>query len=180
MDNLNHNQTPPLSQKELKTSSAVNRSLVVLLIIMTLTAVGLGIWGYIEHNRDCNPASEPIQIVSEFEKAFESGKSKEVGAVFTEDGILTTASNIHSAFTRGVVDESGKVGTPDFNYLATIHGNQDLTIIGTPILVGDNTVAFGWEWASGVSGTAILHVRDGKIVIAILNPSQYVIPLGGE
>lgn len=125
-------------------------------------------------------AGSSAAILAAFEEAFESGDYEKVRALFTDDGILTTASNTHSAFYRGNVQDAD-VDSADFHRLAGLHRGDDLRLLGTPIQVGDNTVAFGWRWLrSGISGTAILHLRDGKVVIAILNPSEYSIPVGGE
>ena len=113
-----------------------------------------------------------------FVEAFESGEYDKVRALFTDDGVLTTASNIHEAVAMNSTEDlSDRVGEYEFRRLATLHGAEDFQILGTPIQVGENTVAFGWAWEGGSpSGTAILHLRDGKIVICILNPSQYSIP----
>ena len=73
-----------------------------------------------------------------------------------------------------------EVDSPGFKVMASLHRGDDMTVVGTPIQIGDNTVAFGWEFASGVSGTALLHLRDGKIVVAILNPSQVPYPVHGR
>ena len=115
--------------------------------------------------------------LSAFEAAFESGDYDHVRALFIDDGILTTAWNTIGLY-RG---DTAALGTWDgngseFRRLATLHGGADYTVLGDPIQVGDNTVAFGWEWSSGVSGTAPLHLRDGKIVDAALNPSHARIP----
>jgi hypothetical protein len=69
-----------------------------------------------------------------------------------------------------------RVGESEFTRLATVHRGQELTILGDPLMIGDNTLAFAWQWSDGVDGTALLHLRNGKIVICILNPSQYRIP----
>ena len=49
-------------------------------------------------------------------------------------------------------------------------------MLGTPIAVGGNTVAFAWQWGNQLEGTALLYLRDDKIVVAVLNPSQVWIP----
>ena len=108
-----------------------------------------------------------------FEAAFDSGDYEQVRALFTEDGVITTMGDIHSAYFGDTVDfTSGRVDGPEFRRLATMHYPSDFIILGEPIQVGDNSVAFGWTWAYGISGTAILYLRDGKIVLAVLNPAH--------
>jgi hypothetical protein len=90
-----------------------------------------------------------------------------VRALFTYDVIITTAWNT-IGLCYGDTAEPGTwdVNGSEFRRLAGVHGGEDMTVLGTPIQVGDNTVAFGFEWSSGVSGTALLHLRDGKIVMS--------------
>lgn len=116
-------------------------------------------------------------IVQEFEEAYESGDLDRVRELFTPDGIITTASNTYGMHAGETLDVGvGFVDGPEFERLARLHAGEDLTIIGTPIEIGDTTVAFGWEWSDFGSGTALLHLRDGKIVVAILDVSQVPIP----
>lgn len=193
--------------KDRGAGGGVSRSLVALSVFLALAAIGLGIWGYTEHVRasllsipTASPTAAPtttstpiptpaptdnlsgwsIADLSAFESAFESGNYEKVRALFTDDGVLTTLSNAHYAFYNGEVLEGvdTRVGGKEFRRLASLHGGSNFTILGTPIQVGDNTVAFGWQWSTPgsaffLNGTAILHLRqDGKIVIAMLNPSQ--------
>jgi hypothetical protein len=131
----------------------------------------------------CEPSASDrwaVADLSAFEAAFESGDYDQVRALFTDDGIITTAGNIMALYYGDPAEPWG-VGTWDvngseFKRLAGAHRGEDLTVVGTPIQIGDNTVAFGWEWSSGSSGTTLLHLRDGKIVVAVFNPSQYPIP----
>ena len=169
--------------------------LVALSVILALAVVGLSIWGLSERSRADDLAKAlaaveegavdqngwPVADLSAFESAFESGDYEEVRALFTDDGILTTAANTHWALYRGEASEGEQsVNGAEFRRIATLHKGEDLTILGTPIQVGDNTIAFAWQWGSGyLSGTGILHLRDGKIVVAIFNPSQFKIPFGG-
>jgi len=166
---------------------SVNRGLLALSIALAIAAVALALWGASERRRANHLAesltgadwSEPE--LSAFKSAFESGEYEEVKSLFTEDGVLTTASNTHDAIYRGDTSRlADRVDEDEFRRLATVHGGEAFQILGQPVQVGDNTVAFGWKWGDWVSGTALLHLRDGKIVIAILNPSQYSIPFGGE
>jgi hypothetical protein len=100
-----------------------------------------------------------------------------VRALFTDDGIITTARTTTGLY-YGETSELGTwdVSGSEFRRIATLHGGEEHTVLGTPIQVGNNTVAFGWEWSSGISGTALLHLRDGKVVVAVINPSQAPIP----
>lgn len=118
------------------------------------------------------------KILTEFKIAFESGEYEQVKALFTEDGVLTTASNVHYAIIKDDTSQlSERVDEKEFKRLATLHGGENFNILGEPLSVGDNTLAFAWEWStSRINGTALLHLRDGKIVICILNPAQYHIP----
>ena len=118
-----------------------------------------------------------VADLSAWEAAFESGDYDQVRALFTDDGIITTTGNIMALY-YGETAEVGQweVDSPGFKWFAGAEGGGDMTVVGTPIQIGDNTVAFGWAWSSGISGTALLHLRDGKIVVAIVNPSQAPIP----
>jgi len=189
------------------TGEGGSRSLVVLTILLALSTIGLGIWGYNEHVQN-NPIATPnpaptvaptatmtvtptatptanqsgwsIADLNAFESAFESGNYDKVRELFSDDGVLTTLSNTHYAFFNGKLEEGvdSRVGGNEFRRIASLHGGDNFTILGTPLLVGDNTVAFGWQWSTSggtvfMNGTAILHLnQEGKIVIAILNPSQ--------
>jgi hypothetical protein len=124
----------------------------------------------------CGPSASDrwaVADLSAFEAAFESGDYDQVRALFTDDGIMTTAWNTIGLY-YGDTWESGTwdVNGSGFKDMVSTHRGEDMTVLGTPIQVGDNTVAFGLEWSSGVSGTALLHLRDGKIVVAVFNPSQ--------
>ena len=113
-----------------------------------------------------------------FEEAFESGEYDQVRALFTDDGVLTTTNNIHEAVAMNSTENlADRVGETEFRRLATLHGTEDFQILGTPIQVGDNSVAFAWAWEGGSpSGTGILKLRDGKIAICILSASQAPLP----
>ena len=112
--------------------------------------------------------------LSAFEAAYESGDYEQVRALYTDDGIVTTAGNTYGFYygDEPGVAGSWEVGGEEFRRLGSLHAGQDFQVLGTPVAVGGNTVAFGWRWSGGVDGTALLHLRDGKIVVAVLNPSQ--------
>lgn len=165
----------------------VNHVLLILLIALIVLTIVLATWGFSERQQVSQLAESMIEDgwseadLSAFKSAFESGNYEEVRSLFTEDGVLTTAANVHSAILRGDTSQlADRVDEKEFRRLATLHGGEDFQILGQPIQVGNNAVAFGWKWGEWVSGTALLHLRGGKIVIAILNPSQYSIPFGGE
>jgi len=133
----------------------------------------------------CEPSASDgwtVADLSAFEAAYESGDYDQVRALFTDDGIITTAWNTIELYYGDPAAQSGtwEVDGAEFMRFVGLHAGEDMTVVGTPIQIGDNTVAFGWEWSSGVSGTALLHLRDGKIVVAILNPSQAPIPFYGD
>jgi len=158
----------------------VRSSVVAAVVAALLAAMGAAAAAQSEaevSSQGGGPERWTVADLSAFEAAFESGDYDQVRALFTDDGILTTAWNTIGLYygdtpALGTWDVNGS----EFRRLATLHGGEDFTVLGDPIQVGDNTVAFGWEWSSGVSGTALLHLRDGKIVVAVLNPSQAPIP----
>lgn len=144
----------------------------------------------VEETQSCEEIIEPTEeeasyyargsesIIANFKAAFESGDYEQVRALFTDDGVLTTAANVHEAIMKGNTGNlADRVGESEFTRLATVHRGQELTILGNPLMIGDNTLAFAWQWSDGVNGTALLHLRNGKFVICILNPSQYRIPI---
>ena len=49
-----------------------------------------------------------------------------------------------------------------------------MTVID-PVAIGDRAVAFGWEWEDFASGTATLHLRGGRIVVATLSVTEFEI-----
>lgn len=179
--------TSAQSDKAQVVRRSVNCVLPILLITLIVLTIGLVTWGFSERQQESQLAESIIgddcskADLSAFKSAFESGNYEEVRSLFTEDGVLTTTANVHSAIFRGDISQlADRVDEKEFRRLATLHGGEDFQILGQPIQVGNNAVAFGWKWGDWVSGTALLHLREGKIVIAILNPSQYSIPFGGE
>lgn len=162
-----------------KLNKVVNAVQIALLMLFSSSIL----WGCSD-NKTAPPeqaiaanAGTSASILPAFEEAFESGEYEQVRALFTEDGVLTTASNVHDAIIRGDASQlADRVDEDEFRRLATIHGGEDFNILGEPLPVGENTLAFAWEWGTDVSGTALMHLREGKIVICILNPSQYQIP----
>jgi hypothetical protein len=134
----------------------------------------------VAESQGIEPEGWTVADLAAWEAASESGDYEQMRALFTDDGIITTAWNTIGLY-YGETSELGTwdVNGSEFRRIATVHGGEDFTVLGTPVQVGSNTVAFGWEWSSGISGTALLHLRDGKIVVAVLNPSQAPIPFQG-
>lgn len=125
--------------------------------------------------------TEPLPIealpaaVADFKLAYESGDLETIQDLFTRDGIMTTTDKIHELYWGG----THHLGTWDtegseFRRLAGIHRGE--MFITDFIEVGDRTVAFDWEWEDFASGTAILHLRDGEIAVAVLSVTEYEIP----
>ncbi len=168
---------------------------IIMPIVLAVVLILILIWAYSLKSKVSNldrqlslVNSEQLKIdpkieelLMSFKSAFESGDYNSVKALFTEDGVMTTAQNIHYAiYNRAYGTLSEKVDEKEFYRLAIIHAGEEMTILGDPLVIGDNTIAFSWQWGDGwVSGSTILHLRDGKIVIAIFNPSQAAIPPGG-
>jgi hypothetical protein len=46
----------------------------------------------------------------------------------------------------------------------------------TRVIEMEGVVAFDWDWEAFASGTAVLHLRDDKIVVAMLTVSGDPIP----
>jgi hypothetical protein len=140
----------------------------------TVTAAASGSWDEGMHG------TWRAADLSAFKAALESGDVATLRALFTPDGVLTTASNIFGLYNgeKGELGQWG-VNSDGFAYLATVHGGGTFTIVGTPVEVQasgnaayDKTAVFGWRWNDGTAGTGLLHFRNGKIVEAILDPSQ--------
>jgi hypothetical protein len=179
--------TPTQSSEVQVINGSINRWLLMLSIVLLILTVALAVWGFTERKRANDlvasmTGSEWSEAdLTAFTSAFESGDYEQVRALFTEDGVLTTAANTHDAiFTGDTSRLADRIDETEFRRLATLHGGEQFHILGLPLQVGDNTVAFAWKWGDKVSGTALLHLRDGKIVIGVLNPSQYNIPFAGD
>ncbi len=106
-------------------------------------------------------------ILQEFEAAYESGDLAQVQALYTGDGIFASTDEVHDLYygnqsLLGTWDQEGS----EFQRTATLHGG-DLEIFGAT-QVGDRAIAFGWRWSDFASGTGVLHLRDGRIVVCSL------------
>ncbi len=153
----------------------------ILLVAGVLVGALVGSAGWAAPDRQ---AARPPQvpIVTAFVKAMNSLDYENVRALFTKDGVLTTMSNTHLSIYRNKLPLVGqRVDGAEFRRLIGAHqGMHDvMKTLGTPIQVGDNSVVFAFSFGSGVTGTAMFHLRNGKIVIGILQASQYQIPFGG-
>jgi len=114
-------------------------------------------------------------IVAEFKAAYESGDLDQVRALYAPDGIFATTDDVHGLYygNEALLGTWGLDGS-EFIRTATLH-NGELTIVD-PVAIGDRAVAFGWEWEDFASGTATLHLRDGRIVVATLAVTEFEIP----
>jgi hypothetical protein len=107
--------------------------------------------------------------VAAFKAAYESGDFEQVKALYAEDGIITSTGNTHElywggTFHLGTWDKEGA----EFLRLASIHhGEMQIT----QVIEMDGVVAFDWDWEDFASGTAVLHLRDDEIVVAMLSVS---------
>lgn len=121
------------------------------------------------------PSDDVAPIVAEFEAAYESGDLEAVRALYTPDGIWSTTGNVFELYYDGDFHRGtwGLDGS-EFRRVASIH-EGDLEIID-PVAVSDRAVAFGWAWEDFASGTATLHLRDGRIAVATLTVTEFEIP----
>lgn len=112
-----------------------------------------------------SPSIPPI--LQEFEAAYESGDLARVQALYADDGIFATTSTVHALYfgDQSVGGTLGRDGS-EFQRVATLHSG-DLEIFDAT-QVGDRAVAFGWRWSDFASGTGVLHLRDGLIVVCSL------------
>ncbi len=109
-------------------------------------------------------------IVAQFKAAYESGDLEQIKALYTDDGILATTDDVWDMYSSGRVPE-GQLDTEgaEFKRRGSIHHGE--LIITEAVQLG-RTAAFDWEWQDFASGTAVLHLRDDKIVVAILAVSE--------
>lgn len=114
-------------------------------------------------------------IVADFKAAYESGDLDQVRALYASDGIFATTDDVHGLYygNEALLGTWGLDGS-EFIRTATLH-NGEMTIVH-PVAIGDRAVAFGWEWEDFASGTATLHLRDGRIVVATLAVTEFEIP----
>lgn len=113
-------------------------------------------------------------ILQEFEAAYESGDLAQVQALYAEDGIFASTDEVHDLYygNQSLIGTWDKEGS-EFQRTATLHGG-DLEIFGAT-QVGDRAVAFGWRWSDFASGTGVLHLRDGRIVVCSLAVTEFEI-----
>ena len=113
-------------------------------------------------------------IVAEFKAAYESGDLAQVRALYAPDGIFATTDEVHDLYygNDALLGTWGLDGS-EFIRTATLH-HGEMTIVD-PVAIGDRAVAFGWEWEDFASGTATLHLRDGRIVVATLAVTEFEI-----
>jgi hypothetical protein len=72
-----------------------------------------------------------------------------------------------------------------FRHRISVHLGKRMRVLGTPVRVaspsqaGSVTIAYGFEFpAIDEVGTGLLHLRNGKIVVAVLDPAIRL-PFGG-
>ena len=112
--------------------------------------------------------------VAAFKTAYESGDLETIQALFADDGIITTTDKMYDLYWGGTyhLGTWEKEGS-EFRRLASIHQGE-MTI--TRVIEMEGVVAFDWDWEDFASGTAVLHLRDDKIVVAMLTVSGDPIP----
>lgn len=112
--------------------------------------------------------------VAAFKAAYESGDVEQVKDLFADDGIITTTDKTHDLYWGGTrhLGTWDKEGT-EFRRLASIH-HGEMAI--TRVIEMDGLFAFDWDWEDFASGTAVLHMRDDEIAVAMLSVSGDRIP----
>ena len=120
---------------------------------------------------------DPPQIISDYKAAHDSGEYEQVRALFTDDGIVLLTPDIHWVFANDTLDHfnvrNRRVDEGEFFRLATFHGKleQEL-VIRDWLIFGQNIVVFNWDWPNSISGTTLLNLRDGKIVLAVMSTTR--------
>ncbi len=159
----------------------MKRPLALVAATATLAAIGVAASSGSSPIRQAAPPTR-VPIVTAFVKAMNSFEYANVRALFTRDGVLTTTANTHFSIYRDKLPVPGqRVDGAEFRRLIGAHQGMHDTMktLGTPIEVGTNTVVFAFSFATGITGTAMFNLRNGKIVIGVLQASQYHIPFGG-
>lgn len=112
-------------------------------------------------------------IVAEFKAAYESGDLEQIAALYTDDGILATTDDVFDMYWSGRVPQ-GQLDTEgsEFKRRGSIHRGE--MVITDAVQLG-RTAAFDWDWEDFASGTALLHLRNDEIVVAILAVSEVYI-----
>lgn len=124
----------------------------------------------------CGSADDVPPIVTEFKEAYESGDLEEIRALYTLDGILATSDDVHGMY-YGDTTIFGTLGLDGSEFIrrASIHSGE--MAVSDAVAIGDNAVSFVWDWEDFASGTAILHLRDGRIAVAVLAVTEVEIEL---
>lgn len=180
MDTTTQSATPSVERPQRRSWT------VAVVLVLVVAVIAAAAWAFAERQRADGLAAEVAALtdgteaegwlradLSAFEAAYESGDYDQVRALYTDDGIITTAGNTYSMY-YGLEAQEGTwdVDGAEFRRLASLHKGADFQVLGTPVAVGDNSVAFAWRWGTGIDGTALLHLRDGKIAVAVLSVSM--------
>lgn len=106
-------------------------------------------------------------ILAEFEAASESSDADRLRELFAEDATVATVADAHELYhgNEALVGSFGLDGET-FGWWIEDHRREDLVIV-EPVQIGDD-IAFGWGWEGGDSGTAVMDVEDGRIVVLVL------------
>jgi hypothetical protein len=110
-------------------------------------------------------------IVAEFNTAYESGDIEQIRALYVDDGILISTDDMHAIF-YGDTSYFGLLGLDGSEFVRRASINSGEMEIYSPVAVGEKAVSFGWAWADFASGTATLHLRDGRIALAVLTVTE--------
>jgi hypothetical protein len=115
----------------------------------------------------CGSTSDIPPIVTEFKEAYESADMDQIRSLYTEDGILATTDDLFEMY-YGDTSLFGTLGQDGSEFVrrGSIHHGE--MIVSSAAAIGDNAVSFVWDWEDFASGTAILHLRDGRIAVAVL------------
>ena len=173
--------------------AASTRLLVVVVGLLLGALIGSIVWGVSNRNRaDALAASRAsseervvqtkgwnIPILSALIKALESGDYARVRALFTKDGVLTTAGDAFWMIDHNKKPQPGqRVDGAVFRHRISVHLGKRMKVLGTPVRipspfqVGSDTIAYAFKFpGTREGGTGLLHLRHGKIVVAIIDPA---------
>ncbi len=119
----------------------------------------------------CSTGADAPPIVAEFKEAYESGDLDQIRALYTPDGIFATTDDVHEMY-YGDTSIFGTLGLDGSEFIrrASIHAGE--MAVDNAVAVGDRSVSFAWDWEDFASGTAVLHLREGRIAVAVLSVTE--------